>query len=289
MAYLINQLCNQDSGYWNFEESAPRLGKTRAQKLVTITGNLTVLAAEMDSIELEKWEPEFLAVSDRLRLPSFDLGSGLLRHFPLRQMQVQRVHKIKNEELEARFGHQAAALGAEGACETLLHGSPAAWKIAAEGFDVGRSESDNLFGRGVYLTPDPATANKYAFGKLQPCPQHSDTHCVRCVRLLVVADCLLGRPFLPSLAASTPLPWPCPPGFDSIVADPATNPAVARFLQSPEVVVFRNEQLMPRYVVEYTISVYSRDEFAKIVGQQMRQMQQIPWSHRPAGVFSSAW
>ncbi|CAB3386293.1 Hypothetical predicted protein [Cloeon dipterum] len=37
---------------------------------------------------------------------------------------------------------------------------------------MGRSENDSYFCRSVQHPPDPATANKYALGKQQPCQQH---------------------------------------------------------------------------------------------------------------------
>ncbi|XP_065331567.1 poly [ADP-ribose] polymerase tankyrase-like [Cloeon dipterum] len=193
---------------------------------------------------------------------------------PLSDYQIVKIQKISNSaannrRFEAKRTEIERAYSGSQVWETF-HGSPQCDKIVAEGFDVRCSKPSSMFGRGIYVAPHSSKANQYAFGKNKGCSSHNNTACTICVRKMLVCYCIMGRQFHPNAPTKD-----IPSGYNSVVADPDTNPQIRQHLKFPEYCILRGEQVLPYILIEYRILTHDRLPRPRIVPMRERREQEV--------------
>ncbi|XP_059470412.1 poly [ADP-ribose] polymerase tankyrase-1-like [Neocloeon triangulifer] len=185
------------------------------------------------------------------------MHNSIVQHnnnIPLNSYSLINVFKIDDPMRSSKFWDRIKRmkrkLGMFQEINVLFHGTPKAWDIIEDGFNVAHSSEENMFGKGVYFTDKSSKANQYSWGANQGCPRHNDIACDVCVRRMLICKCSMGRKFKPSYPKE-----PVPPGHHSVEADPHSNGDIARFLVHPEFVFFSKHQVLPLYLVEYRIKL----------------------------------
>ncbi|KAJ3350468.1 hypothetical protein HDU91_006244 [Kappamyces sp. JEL0680] len=176
--------------------------------------------------------------------------------------QILSISLVLNSEMvESRFSETYARLGHLG-YETLFHGakrtcsigtmsnsvcqdpSCAVCGIISNGFDVAHYAPrfrEGRFGRGIYFTSSSGKANDYTQQVEVGAPQ-----------VMFIGQVLLGNRREP-LASEWSNSLPAPSSYDSVHAKAGVIPD----LFYDEYVVYKGEQCIPRYIVEYRFPGHS--------------------------------
>jgi tankyrase len=161
---------------------------------------------------------------------------------------IQKIELIKNTKqfraYNTKRGEIAQSQNNHANQRWLFHGSPSARTIALQGFDKAYSNSNGMFGKGIYFAHDSSKSNQYTIcGPTKVCNNgHSTYSACDCVREMLYCRVILGKFSVETVAKKED----SRDGFHSVKAVPGDQ------LKYAEYVVYEVDQALPYYLITYT-------------------------------------